>query len=213
MKTKTITTLMIIAACSITAVAINEKMHERTEFADPVAAVLGQRHSGYAFDPSKPVTQEQIKTIIKAGQSAPSSYNDQPWCFVVCDRTTDPEAYEKVLSTLVEFNQGWAKNAPVLVLVIASENSHQAEYNRWAQYDTGAAAFSMMLQATSLGLMAHQMGGFDAQKVSAIFEISRGYVPMAVMAIGYEMPEEKKSVKKERKPLEENFFVGSWGTK
>lgn len=214
MKVKTFTTLAIIAALSITAVCISEKMHEQLPVVDSFSTLLATRQSGYSYDTTRSVNQEQIAAIVKAGSLAPSSYNDQPWCFIVCDRATHAQAYDNALSTLVEFNQGWAKNAPVLVVVVASENSHHGEYNRCAQYDTGAAAFSMMLQATSLGLMAHQMGGFDATRVCSLFEIPQGYVPMAVMAIGYATPEEKKSSpKKERKPLEENFFMGCWGSK
>lgn len=176
---------------------------------DPIATMLINRHSGYAYDPMRIVTQDQIKTIIQAGQLAPSSYNDQPWYFIVCDRTTNPQAYDKVFNTLIEFNQNWVKNVPLLIVSIAALNSRDNAFNRWAHYDTGAAALNMMLQATSLGLMAHQMGGFDEEKLRKVFGISPDFVPMAVMAIGYELAE-TKLVKKERKPLEKNFFMGTW---
>lgn len=172
--------------------------------------LLSKRYSGYSFDASRKVSHEQLLSILEAGRLAPSSYNDQPWYFIVCDKNTNPEAYQKAFSTLVEFNQGWAKTAPVLLIVIANDKSHQGQFNRWAQYDTGAAAFSIMLQATSLGLMAHQMGGFDEQKVRQLFSLPEHAIPMSVMAIGYAAPGDKKK-EKERKPLRENFFDGAWG--
>jgi nitroreductase len=175
--------------------------------------LLEQRFSGYAYDSSRIISFDQLKTIVSAGRLAPSSYNDQPWYFIVCDRMTNPDAYNKVFSTLVEFNQEWVQNVPVLIISVAAMNSRNNELNKYAQYDTGAAAFSMMLQATALGLMAHQMGGFDAAKISELFQLPADFVPMAVMAIGYPAKTgETKSIKKERKSLNENFFMGQWGS-
>lgn len=176
---------------------------------DAMQMLVAQRHSGYQFDSSRSVSKGALEMIMKAGQMAPSSYNDQPWMFLVCDRATNPESYEKVMSALVEFNQGWAKNAPVLMVTIAHTNSHNNEFNRWAQYDTGAAAMSMMLQATSLGMMAHQMGGFDDKKIAKLFNLPEDCVPMAVMALGYEVKNETERAKKERKPLNDIFITGS----
>jgi nitroreductase len=179
---------------------------------DSVETALAERHSGYSYDAQKVITSEQLQKIIQAGRNAPSSYNDQPWAFVICDRVTNPLAYEKVLKSLVEFNQKWAQAAPVLVVIAAQTNSRENKFNRHAQYDTGAAAGYMALQAASLGLMAHQMGGFDAEKISIACNLPKDVVPMSVMAIGYESEEhKKKSIKKERKPTEQSFFDGSWG--
>lgn len=175
-----------------------------------VFQVLSQRYSGYAYDASKPVTQRQLQLMMEAARLAPSSYNEQPWYFIMCDRTTDEKAYQKALSTLVEANQKWAQNAPVLVVTVAaSKSSHNDKGNRHGQYDSGAAAFGMMLEATSLGLMAHQMGGFDSNKARQVFGIPEDCVPMSVMAIGYSLDEVQP--KRERKPYSENFFSGQWG--
>ena len=202
--------LAIIASTApLVAETINASHHKPNP--DPLADLLLKRYSGRSYDPTKPVTHDQLIALAEAARLAPSSYNEQPWRFIICDRTTDPNAYDKVFSTLVEFNQGWAKNAPVLIITLAASNSsHNNTPNRWAQYDTGAATYSMMLEATSLGLMAHQMGGYDEQKLRQLFSIPEGYVPMAVMAVGYDTGKEP-IVPKERHPFETNFFSGSWG--
>lgn len=123
---------------------------------DSYAELLMKRYSGRLYDPKRPVTQEQLQLIINAGQMAPSSSNEQPWRFIICDKATDAPSYDKVFNTLVKFNQDWAKNAPVLIVAIAAKKwSKDGKPNRWAVYDTGAAAFSMMMQATAIGLMAH----------------------------------------------------------
>lgn len=178
---------------------------------DSMSQLLSKRYSGYEFDTSRSVSHEQLQKIVEAGRLAPSSYNEQPWSFIICDRNTNQKAYDKALSTLVELNQGWAKNAPVLVISVATNKSTQnGETNRWAPYDTGAAAFGMMLQATSLGLMAHQMGGFDEVKVRKEFSIPNDFTPMSVMAIGYPAANETQKDRK-RKAISENFFSGTWG--
>lgn len=175
-------------------------------------SLIKERHSGRTYDGSKEVSSDQINKIIEAARFTPSCYNDQPWNFIIGNRATHPETYQKIFDTMVEFNQGWAKNAPVLVLAVASTTfSKNDKPNRWGPYDTGAAAISMVYQATALGLMAHEMGGFDEKKAMAAFEIPGGYLPMAVIAIGYEAENAPdKDPKKDRKPVAENFFFNSW---
>ncbi len=117
-------------------------------------------------------------------------------------------------------NQSWVANAPVLLLVCADTVfNHNEKPNRWAQYDTGAAAENMCLQASSMGLMAHQMGGFDADKARAAFNIPERYTPMAMVSIGYQAPIEtlegevltRETAPRSRRPLDELFFADSWG--
>lgn len=173
------------------------------------ASFLQKRFSGRLYDVTRTVSPEQVELLVQAAQSAPSSYNMQPWNFIVCDREKHKAGYQNIFDSLVEFNQGWVKNVPLLVVIVASKISpHDATINRHAQYDSGAAAFAMMLQATSLGLMAHQMSGFDQDMLCASFGISDEYEPMAVMAIGYSL--ETRAPRKERKSLAENFFYGAW---
>lgn len=173
--------------------------------------LLQQRHSGYAYDANQPVSKEHIHQLIEAVRTTPSCFNDQPWHFIIADKISNPSAYEKILNSLIEFNKDWAQKAPVLVVIVADSKFHKNDKdNRWAQYDTGAAAFTMMLKAVDLGLMAHQMGGFDEKRVQADFQIPSRYTPMAVMTLGYEMKGEPIKPK-EKKAVDENFFRGAWG--
>ena len=173
--------------------------------------MLEKRYSGRLYDASKLVSKADLQEIIYAATLAPSSYNEQPWRFIVCDKQATPEAYKKTLSSLVEFNQGWAQHAPVLIVIVSDlKSGYNKDGNHLAQYDTGAAAVCMMLKATSLGIMTHQMGGFDAAKISELFDMSADFMPMAVMAVGYALPADKKAPKKERKPVEEICFFGDW---
>jgi len=127
--------------------------------------LLAKRWSGRAYDVNRQVSQQDIISLLEAARWAPSCYGDEPWRYIVCDKSTNESAWDKAFSCLAEGNQSWAVNAPVLILALANTIfSHNDSDNRWAQYDTGAATMSLCIQASSLGLMVHQMGGFSAEK-------------------------------------------------
>jgi len=180
--------------------------------------LLKKRFSPYAFS-SRAVEPERRHKLFEAARSAPSSYNEQPWRFVVATRQ-DPEAFERLLETLTERNRQWALHAPVLVLSVAKlEFTHNGQPNRHAFYDVGQAAAYLTLQATELGLYVHQMAGFDAGKARQLLRIPQGYEPVAMMAVGYlgdpesmlERPRQRGRPPRARKPLDSLLFEGSWG--
>lgn len=186
----------------------------------PIHEVIANRWSGRAYDASKPVLPSQIIGLLEAARWAPSCYGDQPWRFIVWDKNTDAAAWQKAFDCLVAGNQAWVKDAPVLLLTCADTLfGHNGQPNRWAQYDTGAAAENLCLQAEALGLMAHQMGGFNADLARETFNVPDQFTLMAMVAVGYaadiatvtgetlmrEMAERK------RKPLGELFFSQNWG--
>ncbi len=186
----------------------------------PIHELIANRWSGRAYDAGKPVTQTQIISLLEAARWAPSCYGDQPWRFIVWDKNADSDAWKQALDCLVPGNQAWAKDAPVLVLVTAdSLFGHNQQPNRWAQYDTGAAAENLCLQAEALGLMAHQMGGFNPDLAREIFNIPNQFTLMAFITVGY--PADiatvtgealtRETAARTRKPLAELFFSGSWG--
>lgn len=185
----------------------------------PIHDLLATRWSPRAYDKTRPVTREQLVTIMEAGRWAPSCNGDEPWRYLVWDRTRDPEGWQKAFDCLSENNRKWVQNVPLLMLSCAgSIFGHTGKPNRWTQHDTGAASVCMALQAVSLGLVIHQMGGFDAEKARAAFSIPAEYTPMAMIAVGYQaepdiLDEETKAKElrpRTRKPLTERFFEGGW---
>jgi nitroreductase len=192
---------------------------KKAETSVPINELIASRWSGRAYDSTRSVTYDQIIALCEAARWAPSCYGDQPWRFIICNRNTDNPAWELAFSCLSEGNQDWAKDAPVLILAVAdSIMSRTGKTNKWGQYDTGAAAMNICLQATESGLMVHQMGGFDSDQAKKKFSIPDQYTPMAMMAIGYQRPLEKISgVAREREtagrtrhPIGNNFFDGKW---
>ncbi len=93
--------------------------------------------------------------------------------------------YNRLFACLVEGNQQWAHRAPVLMLSVARLDFEDGSPNRHAFHDTGMAVENLVLQATALGLVAHQMAGFRVDQARADCQIPAGYEPVAMMAIGY----------------------------
>lgn len=186
----------------------------------PINETIANRWSGRAYGASKQVSQEQIITLLEAARWAPSCYGDQPWRFIVWDKNTDVQAWQHAFDCLAPGNQSWVKDAPILMLVCADTLfGHNQQPNRWAQYDTGAAAENLCLQASSMGLMAHQMGGFSVDKAREDFAIPAQFTPMAMVCVGY--PADiatvtgealmREMAARKRKPLGELFFTETWG--
>jgi len=187
----------------------------------PIQDLLARRWSTRAYDPNRPVAREQLIALLEAARWAPSCNGSEPWRYLVLDRTRDPQGWQKAFDCLSDNNRKWAKNVPLLMLCCAgSIFESNGNPTRWGQHDTGLASMSLAIQAVALGLMAHQMGSFDAEKARAAFAIPAEFTPMTMIAVGYQAgPEtiDDEDVKKKelapraRKPLGERFFEGSWG--
>ena len=160
------------------------------------------------------VSAALLHKVFEAARWAASSYNEQPWRFLVGTRGSS--TYEKILHSLVEFNQNWARTAPVLILGVAKTKfSHNGAENRMTFYDLGAAASYLTLQAAALGLATHQMAGFDPETARKALEIPAEYTIGAVITLGYQGEPaalnhpgmiEQETSPRTRKPLSEIVF-------
>lgn len=193
-------------------------MHNPAKNDHPVHHLIQNRWSPRAFS-DRLIAPEILRSLFEAARWAPSSSNEQPWAFIVGTKD-EPENHDRILSTLVEFNQAWAKYAPVLVVAVTEmEFARNKTPNRNAFYDTGAAVAHLTAEATSRGLFVHQMAGFDPQKAIDIFHIPKGWEPIAVFAIGYpgdpdSLPDklrERELAPRSRKPISEFVMDGNWG--
>jgi nitroreductase len=183
---------------------------QQKEASAGIHELLARRWSPKEFS-SRPVEPEKLAQLFEAARWAPSSYNAQPWAFILATRD-DPEGFTRLLSTLVEPNRQWAQQAPVLILTVAKlDFDHVARPNRHAFYDLGQAVANLTYQATSLDLHVHQMGGFDPGAARDLFGIPKGYEPVSVLALGYQDEPPAEPAARTRKPLTDFVFSGSWG--
>lgn len=184
----------------------------------PIHDLLRKRWSPLAFS-NQPVEPEKLNSLLEAASWAASSYNEQPWSFIVATKDNQEE-FDRLLSCLAEGNQKWAQNAPVLMLSVTRlQFQKNGKENRHAFHDVGAAAASIAIQATAMDLYLHQMAGFDVAKARELYSIPEGYEPVAAMALGYRgdtqmLPEDlqqRELAPRSRKPLKDFVFTGNWG--
>jgi len=185
----------------------------------PITDLLARRWSPRAFE-NRPVDPATLRQLFEAARWAASSYNDQPWYYLIATQER-PKEFQKMLACLVEFNQSWAKAAPVLAISVAhTKFQHDGSVNNHARHDVGAASALLAIQATDVGLAVHQMAGFDANRARETYHIPADYEPVAAMAIGYpgdpaSLPEalqKREKAPRTRKPLTDFVFSEDWGS-
>ena len=200
---------------TLSAIEVNNLKKATT--VDGVLPAVAGRWSPRSFA-NREVSPADLVRVFEAARWAASSRNEQPWRFFVGARNS--LTYQKIFSTLVEFNQMWAGAAPVLILGAASTKfAHNGATNAYALHDLGAANTTLCLQAAALGLSTHSMAGYDQAAARKVFEIPEDYVLVAVIALGYQGEPaalsdphqlEQETTPRTRKSLSE-FVFSAWG--
>src|SRR5207244_13476066 len=128
---------------------------------------------------------EKLQSLFEAARWAPSSFNEQPWSFIVATKQ-NLEKHATLLSCLLEKNQQWARLAPVLMVSVAKLKFEKTgKPNRHAFHDVGLAMGNMIVQATAMGLFIHQMAGFSPERVRQTYGVPEDFEPVAAIAVGY----------------------------
>ena len=183
----------------------------------PLHHLLSARKSPRAFTERR-IEPEKLRSILEAARWAPSASNVQPWRFIVAAKDR-PEDHEQMVNLLFDGNKVWASKAPVLILSVAQVTDQASgKTNKFAFHDVGLATENLALQATSLGLAAHVMGGFQIDRARATFNIPAEYEPVAIIALGYVgtpefLPQpllERELAPRVRKPLSQFVFGNIW---
>jgi nitroreductase len=184
----------------------------------PIEEILKRRWSPRAFS-DRMIARETLQSLFEAARWAASSFNEQPWSFIVATKEK-PDEHAALVSCLTEKNQLWAQLAPVLMVSVAKMNfERNGKPNRHAFHDVGMAVANMIVQATAMGLYVHQMAGFSAEKVREIHSVPAGFEPVAAIAVGYPgapdiLPEQFRQQEvgpRQRKPIHTFVFETKWG--
>jgi nitroreductase len=186
----------------------------RAQTAVPVNEVIAIRRSPRSFDEQVVISDTDLIGILEAARWAPSAFNGQPWRFFVGKR--GDATFNQILTSLVEFNQGWAKNASALILVAAQPTRDDGSIHADYQFDCGLSVAQLVIETHDRGLIAHQMTGFDKDKARTNVEMPTELMPVVVIAIGKQDSHERLSgglaerevAPRERKSLEEIVLVG-----
>jgi nitroreductase len=184
----------------------------------PIHKLLADRWSPYAFA-DRPVPDTDLSSLFEAARWAASSYNEQPWIYIVASKKNFGE-FERILSCLVPENQAWAKAASVLALGIVSLRfSKTRKDNKAAIHDLGLASANLVMEATSRELSVHQMIGILPDTARELYQIPAHFEALTALAIGYPanadaLPDglrERDLSARQRKPTSQFVFSGTWG--
>lgn len=184
--------------------------------AHPILQPIVDRWSPLAFS-DRSVEAEKIATFFEAARWAPSNYNEQPWRYVYALK--EDGAFREKLEGLLVPGNAWAKNAGVLALSFGKKTfAKNGKENTWHLHDVGAASSYLVLQLPTLGLVGHQMSGYDKANANAALGVPDDFQPGSMIAIGYPgdhsaLPEDlqkREDGPRMRNPVEQFAFRGSW---
>lgn len=137
---------------------------------------------------SQPVSDEAVKTLLRAAMSAPSARNEQPWEFIVIrDKNT--------LSQVAGFHP-FARHIPEaqVAIVVLGNTKLEAHPGLWA-LDCSNATMNILLAAHTLGLGAvwTTLYPYEDRMAGArkLLNIPDHVIPLAIVPVGH--PAEKKA--------------------
>jgi len=190
-------------------------MNNKTDH--PVHSIVASRWSPYIFDPEKTVSSADLHSLFEAARWTMSSYNAQPWRYIVGVKNRSQDIWDQVFEVLIEGNQSWAEKAPVLALGLIEHNfEYNGNPNKAALHDLGAASASLTYEATHRGITVHQMIGIEPEKARQQFDLPPSIEVVTGLAIGYtgvSSEEDSEFAKRdarprERKPITEIILHG-----
>lgn len=183
--------------------------------------VAKSRRSVRSYDSSREITDKNLRDLFDAVKYSPSSYNLQPWEFVVV-RNSDNKERLKACA----YGQKHVAEASATVIVLGNTRpavraqevmedrirkglmdsekekdfrgsvrkfSENPEMGKiWAVKSTSLAAMSLMLAAADMGLASCPMEGFDADCVRKEFGIPEEYEVVMLIALGYGKEEKER---------------------
>jgi nitroreductase len=201
--------------------------------------VVRDRRATVAFSPS-PVDDEDLKKILRAGLKAPSSYNMQPWRFVV---VRDAEQRKRLRAAAMDQEQ--VEQAPVVIVacgdiegwredleevlrigrdhgfnnesriqrkrkIVSADLGSHPNIAMWVTKQTMIAATTMMWMAEALGYDTGPMEGFYEDQVQEVLGIPKHVRPIFLLAVGHLQGED--SPYPGRFPASRTVFSNRYGT-
>jgi len=154
--------------------------HRSADF--PIEMIFLKRWSPRALDPDS-VSEAELNTLFEAARWAPSSNNEQEWRYLYARH--DDQHWPTFMNILAPGNQIWCKNASALIVVCSKKTfTKNGKPNLVHTFDAGLSAMALMLQATSMNIVAHGMAGFDREKARNDLQIPDDYAIEAMIAVG-----------------------------
>ena len=186
----------------------------------PILDVLTQRWTQRAFS-DRLIEPEKLRRLFEAARWAPSSFNEQPWRFIIATRD-QAEEFDKMVSCLMDKNQRWVRSGSVPFLMIALSKktfTYNGKPNRAHIHDIGLAMGNFVVQATAMDLFVCQLQGIQLQRVSELYRVPDDFEPAIGCAVGYagelmRLPtefHEREMGRRTRADFKDFVFEGTFG--
>ena len=163
--------------------------------------VLTSRRSVRSYDPTKKISEAEVRTLLTAAQEAPSWANQEPTKYYVAIGD------EKRLALLEMIGGNKDRVADAPVLIVSTFETQKSGFFRgqpanevgdfWGAYDNGLANAYLVLQARAMGFDTLIMGMRESDKIRAEFDIPENECIMAVISLGYRAQEPSRPVRRE----------------
>lgn len=183
--------------------------------------VLARRWSIRAFA-DRAIEPEKLRRLFEAARWAPSSFNEQPWRFIIAIKE-QPKEFDKMVSCLMDKNQRWVRGGgvPFLMITLSKKTfTYNGRPNRVHIHDIGLAMGNFVAQATAMDLFVCQLQGIHLDRVKDLYHVPDDFEPVAGCAVGYagewsRLPEEfheRELQPRTRADFKDFVFEGEFGT-
>ncbi len=147
-------------------------------------AIQGRR-SIRKFDPSVPVSRDEVNKLLQAAVRSPSAGNAQPWHFVVVLNSSLRQGL-----AAAAMGQAFVAQAPVVIVVCADLARARKSYGQrgeelYCLQETAAAVQNLLLSAHAEGWGACWVGAFDEHRVTELLKLPPKLRPVALVPLGY----------------------------
>jgi len=179
-----------------------------------LSELVRERRATPAFS-STPVSEDALRKILQAGLGAPSSYNMQPWRFIVVRdieqrkrlrrAAMNQEQVEQAPVVIVACGdtEGWKEDLAEVIRIgsvhrvngeshidrkrknVMADLGSQPNMGMWVTKQTMIAATTMMWMAEALGYDTGPMEGFYENQVRAVLRIPEHVRVIFLLAIGH----------------------------
>lgn len=143
----------------------------------------------------KPVEDEDLHKLLRAGMYAPSAGNERPWHFVVIK---NKETLEKIPT--FHPHTAMLKEAPLAIVVCGDTSNLKYDGAFWVQ-DISACIQNILIEGQYLGLGTCWCGVYPREElvkeVSDLLDLPDHIKPVAIVAVGH--PAEAREVKERYK--------------
>lgn len=196
--------LMMMAALAFVACGNAPETTVVTEAAEGPSfqEVLTSRRSIRAYDATKTISKDEVRTLMTAVQEAPSWANAQPSRYYVAMSAEKIDAVKEVIGPNNKKN---VEGAPVLIVSTFEKGKSgffgEKQVNEigdgWGCYDNGLSNGYLVLQARAMGFDTLIMGMRESDKLREIFGIPQSETVMAVISLGYRAADPTRPGRKE----------------